>query len=49
MLGHHQFIHHQFQIGTIKMMLKFACQNLQSKSLTGISQTGLAFGTNMTL
>ena len=30
-------------------MLKFPCQNLPSKSLTGISQIGLAFGTNMTL
>ena len=48
-LGHLQFILHQFQIGIIKMMLKFACQNLQSKSSTGMSQIGLAFGTSMTL
>ena len=41
--------HHQFQMGITKMMLKFACQNLPSKSSTGMSQTGLAFGTSMTL
>ena len=31
------------------MMLKFGCQNLSSKSLTGMSQIGLAFGNSMTL
>ena len=48
-LGHRQYILHEFQIGITKMMLKFACQNYPSKSSTGMLQTGLAFGTSMTL
>ena len=48
-LGHHQFIHHQFQIGITKIMLNFATQNLPSKRSTGMSQISLAFGTSMTL
>ena len=47
--GHHQFIHHQFQMGMSKMMLKFASQNLPSKSSTGLPEIGQAFETSMTL
>ena len=47
--GHHQFIRHQFQMGMRKMMLKFASQNLPSKSSTGLPEIGQAFETSMTL
>ena len=48
-LGHNQFIHHQFQMDITKMMLKFTRQNLPSKSLLGMLQIGLASGPSMTL
>ena len=48
-MGHYHFIHHQFQMGITKMMLKLAFQNLPSQSSTGMSHIGQAFGTSMTL